>query len=299
MLQAMRDYHYVHAFDEAFGLRELRAKVNAKAGIKGQHPPNRLSIWAEQNYGIKSVEVVRKYLDTGVLLDHLNDKFWNGDRCWGGDDYYRFNVLAACVMTLGCTLPSEMRDCLEKQQHPKYQQLIKQSEFRLKPLARAQMKKAVATYKDGEPYDFGNSPTFLEASINMMFPGKTRITALGNSKLVEVTQTNGKVIPQIVGPPSDDEVGLKTVHANHLCAYCGAENRRDIRDGKNEALLHCGRCQDRKYCSKECQKKQWKQHKVICMRPLEQMKKFMDSIPLDLADEGDKLSTGMGGMMLF
>ena len=143
MLQAGRDYEYVHAFDEAFGLRELRAKVNGKAGMTDEHPPNRFSINAEFCYGTESVEIVRKYLDSGALVDHLNNKFWNGDRCWNDEDSCRFHVLAACAMTLGCALPEKMRESLEKQEQPAIRKYLNERvspAFKFKALARHQMK---------------------------------------------------------------------------------------------------------------------------------------------------------------
>ena len=152
MLTSIREMHVWQTFDETLGLRELRHKVNGKAGMKGKMLANGLckmenffSINAEFCYGSRSVEIVRKYLDSDILEEYLYEEFWNNDRCWGGENYYRFNILAACVMTLGCTLSSKLRESLEKQQHPAYQQLIKdrQAEWQLKPQARVQMKKAV------------------------------------------------------------------------------------------------------------------------------------------------------------
>ena len=291
MLQARCDHDYIMKFDEALGLRELRAKVNGKAGITDELPPNRFSVCADFCYGTRSIEIVRKYLDSGVLLGYLNEDFWKVDRCQNGEDYYRFNVLAASVMTFGCTLPPKLRETLETQQNPQYQQLVKerQSEWTLKPLARVQMKKAIANYKDDEPYDFGNK-THLEHSLTMMFPGKTsRVKNVGATKIVEIQQADGKKpLTQVVGPPTDEEMGMVAMYPNHLCATCGADKKQD-----GEDLMACARCHDRKYCSKECQRKHWKKHKVICMRPKEEMEKFMESIPLDFVND---VSNGMGSM---
>lgn len=43
------------------------------------------------------------------------------------------------------------------------------------------------------------------------------------------------------------------------CASCGKDTREDGR-----ALLLCARCKEEKYCSTDCQKKRWKQHKREC-----------------------------------
>lgn len=277
ILQAGRDYDIVRAYDEAFGLRELRAKVNGKAGITGKHAPNRFSINAEFNYGTYSVKIVRDYLDSGVLLQCLEDDFWKNDRCWSEDDVYRFHILAACAMSLGCTLPAKMKESIESMQHPAYVELLKKQgpTGLLKPHARVQLKKALAEYKDGEPYNYGNK-TLLEVSATGMFPGKTTIQEFGSSKIITVTQANGSVMPQVVGPPSDEEMGLEAIYPNEVCATCGAQEAEAGRE-----LKVCARCKDRKYCGNACQKKHWKMHKIICMRPVEEMKTFMASIPPD------------------
>ena len=273
----------VRTIDEALGLRELRAKVNGKAGIKAKYPPNRFSIQAELCYHPKSIEVVRKYLDSGVLSDYIAQHLENGNRCWTGEDYRRYTVLIACAMTLGCNIPDRVRETMEKMQRPVYLKNLKQKypQWALKPLANIQLKEALEDYVDGEPYDFGNT-TMLEASINRMFPGTTTVRDIGHSKMVEIKQKSGNIIPHIVGPPDDEEIGLKPIYPNHLCATCGSS---EMKEGEG-ALLVCSRCHDRKYCSKECQKRHWKMHKVICTKPADQMANFMQSIePLNFGDD--------------
>ena len=45
----------------------------------------------------------------------------------------------------------------------------------------------------------------------------------------------------------------------YSCVTCGAIT------GKNtEKLLKCGRCKVVSYCSKECQREDWKDHKAFC-----------------------------------
>ena len=45
----------------------------------------------------------------------------------------------------------------------------------------------------------------------------------------------------------------------NACGGCGAK------EGKNgSALLTCGKCKHRKYCSTECQTVHWKYHKLMC-----------------------------------
>ena len=43
------------------------------------------------------------------------------------------------------------------------------------------------------------------------------------------------------------------------CRFCGRETKQD-----GGALLVCSRCMGVKYCSAECQKKDWKKHKATC-----------------------------------
>ena len=45
------------------------------------------------------------------------------------------------------------------------------------------------------------------------------------------------------------------------CNKCG---RHDKKDGSSGALLGCARCKKARYCSADCQKANWKSHKIIC-----------------------------------
>ncbi|KAK5125984.1 hypothetical protein LTR85_011339 [Meristemomyces frigidus] len=49
------------------------------------------------------------------------------------------------------------------------------------------------------------------------------------------------------------------VDSTSICGICGAKEGKD-----STALLQCGKCKKQKYCSKECQKKDWKGHKRVC-----------------------------------
>ncbi|KAF2213895.1 hypothetical protein CERZMDRAFT_95923 [Cercospora zeae-maydis SCOH1-5] len=48
-------------------------------------------------------------------------------------------------------------------------------------------------------------------------------------------------------------------HGDEVCGNCGAETRAD-----GSPLLTCGKCKKRRYCSTDCQKKEWKSHKKVC-----------------------------------
>ncbi len=49
------------------------------------------------------------------------------------------------------------------------------------------------------------------------------------------------------------------LHNPDVCAECSTRHGQG-----GGALLQCSSCQDRKYCSVECQKKHWKLHKKLC-----------------------------------
>ena len=49
------------------------------------------------------------------------------------------------------------------------------------------------------------------------------------------------------------------------CGKCGKQGVED--SGSSTTLLTCARCKVQKYCSKECQLADWKQHKKICKAP--------------------------------
>ena len=49
-----------------------------------------------------------------------------------------------------------------------------------------------------------------------------------------------------------------------LCMFCRKNEDELVKEEKR--LMRCGKCnrEDVMYCSKECQKKDWKEHKKIC-----------------------------------
>merc|ERR1740117_2229437 len=52
------------------------------------------------------------------------------------------------------------------------------------------------------------------------------------------------------------------------CGKCNATTRAD--SGGAGALLQCGRCKTIVYCSKECQRLHWNEHKPACLTREEQ-----------------------------
>ena len=298
MLQSRRELFVLGDYEEAFGLRELRAKVNAKAGFTPDESGMqaiRLAICADQCYGSRAVEISRKYLDSGPLSKEFLSSFIDDKKYRNGDMAVKLVTLAAGTMTLGCTLPPVVKETLKtlvKSKNP--------NAFR-NPYARSQMEKAVSSYIDGTPYNFGNKSMYESQIGSFMVGGKTSLENVGNQKVVKLT-SNGMTVPQIIGPPTDEEIGVPPIHPYDVCAACGTDTGKE-NDGK---LLRCGKCRERKYCSPACQKKHWKLHKPICSREKVEMDAFMDSIPLDwtgeakpnfaelLGDSDVVVSTGQG-----
>ncbi|OBZ79195.1 hypothetical protein A0H81_01542 [Grifola frondosa] len=60
--------------------------------------------------------------------------------------------------------------------------------------------------------------------------------------------------------PSEQEIknNLKVLTA--ICSYCGQER-------KPEKVKYCSRCKTERYCSVECQKAHWREHKATCGPP--------------------------------
>jgi len=119
---------------------------------------------------------------------------------------------------------------------------------------------------------------------HLLFPPNQSITldmkVYGCAKLLKIITPNGTGIFKHVLPPPDPILGLTPIYSSDLCAACGKETKDD-----GSALDVCTGCRDRRYCGKECQKKHWKFHKIICK--WDNMDAFMDKIPLDFVGDVD------------
>ena len=169
---------------------------------------------------------------------------------------YIFMLLGACAMTLGCTIPKRYKTTMQKV----YMCVGLPSD------ALVQIKKALKGpngYKDGKPYDF-ESPGLVETA------NSERVDAKPNAMGFTSLNVWGPGT-LLYNPPMGSTAGLeelKAARANEskyskdVCGGCGAKEAA----GGGE-LQSCGICKARKYCSKECQKKQWKFHQEVCEAP--------------------------------
>lgn len=75
ILQRNRDYLVLKKLDKDTGLFELSPKLNIKSPpeIDGEGVLNRYSSAAEYCFGIASVPISRKYLDSGPLVKAIED----------------------------------------------------------------------------------------------------------------------------------------------------------------------------------------------------------------------------------
>ncbi|KAF2678446.1 hypothetical protein K458DRAFT_408938 [Lentithecium fluviatile CBS 122367] len=277
ILMSYREMEINKELDEALGVPELRVKVNARKTAKDKTPGNNFSINADHCNGPESVETVRKYLDTGVLKNYVKG-FKGKVHDWDAEDAYRFVVLSACVMTLGCKLWKGMRQRLGEITDPNFREHVRHcyptsSLAKMKPRARRQFESAVKSYKNGTPYKYGN-PSLSEVMAQNFYRAKSvKTIVISGFRVCEVTHRNGER-ERLPGLPSDEEMGYEPIHPYHLCGGCGREETEDAK------LQLCVRCRDRRYCSKDCQAKNWKKHKYLCRAlPWEAMEELMESIP--------------------
>lgn len=233
---------------------EDQARVLSKANCKDEN-----FCYAIHGKFCSHPEVVGCYLDSGVLVNmkakaestmlaipKKEQELENHLR----DPCYVYVLLGACAMTLGCHLPASFTNMLKKVY----------TEGGLMPEALKQMRKALFGphgYQNGHPYDFGSKSVmetmnskdedrkpnkFGFIGMNVPSPGGLFNTGMGNS-------WTSKIIKELRDKHNKPDV----------CAGCGAEAGKG-----GKSLLVCSTCKDRKYCSRNCQKKHWAIHKKLC-----------------------------------
>ena len=72
--------------------------------------------------------------------------------------------------------------------------------------------------------------------------------------------------PPIVPLAEEKPVTVEKIKPKH-CNHCNIEE--NIGDGKNK-FKYCGKCRLVKYCTRRCQKKDWKKHKLECCKQIQQ-----------------------------
>lgn len=195
ILQNRKDYLTLMALDEAAGLKELVARP----GVTSPPPtsdsniglPNRFSIHADFNYGTGSIPMTRKYLDSGVLADLIDE---NMAKIGANNDEatYSLVILGTSAMSIGCTLPDSFKVFLQKSS----------STFKISTVAKYQLKKALSTYTNGTAHNFGNM-TLVEWMSGGRMPGaKVESYSVGWQKFVEVNNPGG--VLAMCGPPTPE-----------------------------------------------------------------------------------------------
>ncbi|KAI4619651.1 hypothetical protein J4E83_005506 [Alternaria metachromatica] len=263
LFQSDHDLDNVGDMGHELGLSKLQEDAHAVAKAQGKTEEE---VERSIHYDIyapccSDPELIRKHLDSGVLVEMLSKKEAKilkpltgstdeGLEYWFSDPCYMYILLSACAMTLGCHLPASCIALLKK--------IF--TEGGLMPDAQRQMHKALFGpdgYKDGEPYDFA-SKNLLE-EVNASFeerlssgPGYGGLNVVSPGGMFETGMTT-----------STTSIVVKELRAQFNtpdeCGGCGVEHRPK---GKN--LLTCSKCLNRKYCSVACQKKHWKIHKKVC-----------------------------------
>ncbi|KAG9192652.1 hypothetical protein G6011_11386 [Alternaria panax] len=172
----MGAWGYYHDFDmvsdlsHEAGLTKLEEddQTSAKAAGKSEEDAERsihYSIYADM---YSDTELVRKHLDSGILVDMVakhearmltlrtgwKEKFFGN---WSADPCNEYVLLGACAMTLGSQLPTSYTTMLKKVY----------TEGGLMPAAQQQMKEALFGpdgYENGGPYDFKSKSLVEEAN---------------------------------------------------------------------------------------------------------------------------------------
>lgn len=221
------------------------------------------SLYAAQCSDPEAAEQVRKHLDSGVLHKLTAKMVANYFNPLSVDDYtchgYVPIVLGACAMSHGCnTLYTA----------PGYHVYFKTYKemligiFETAPLmdaAKEQMKKALLCpvgFKPGTAIDFNHfarpasySPNPNDPCITLMLGG---IPAGYQPKY----QSAAKGGFGVIGPCSKGDMEYSS--DKKVCGGCNISHDKP---------LVCARCKDQAYCSKACQRKDFRRHKAVCRTP--------------------------------
>jgi hypothetical protein len=246
--------------DELAGVNQLTPTTSA-AGEKIMY-----SLYATQCSSSDAAEKVRIHLDSGVLhtlaakmvANYFNPLAVSDYTCWG----FVPVILGACAMSHGC------RTLYSAPGYPVYFKTFKDmltGIFETAPLmdvAKEQMKKALLGpdgFKPGSAIDFvhfARPKDYLpsddeDSCIGLMIGG----SPAGYTPKYKPASGGGQ---GVIGPCSKGDMNYSD--DDELCGGC--ENMKH--HGKS---LMCARCKDQVYCSKACQRKDFRRHKPVCRTP--------------------------------
>lgn len=90
-------------------------------------------------------------------------------------------------------------------------------------------------------------------------------TRIAISPIFAVPYIEDCFLTDMVGSPSGiGNFRPPLTATNQRCRVCGSDKKKTT-NGSSEALLMCTRCKLARYCSKECQRADWKEHKAVCV----------------------------------
>jgi len=283
LFESDHDYDIVDDFTSYASISELENEVKKQAELndsvkeafareanhrdKEQEHNDRiyLSIYANHCSTEAAVELVRHYLDSGILVSMVAKLEAKKRYSRIGYDYV---LLGACAMTLGCHLPINFKLALMEV----YDQVGLMDE------GLTQMRKALHGpngYVNGVPYDFGSLGLLETAATRSQTDeegaGKTVEDLPQPEKPVftpELTAVMTDMVKRVKWEAKDKKVAAQQKeYGVGLCGGCGAEKGQS-----GAVLLACSKCKQQNYCSKECQKKHWKSHKAVCVAKAESKK---------------------------
>jgi hypothetical protein len=129
-----------------------------------------------------------------------------------------------------------------------------------------QMNEALAgprAYEDGKPYDFGIASLDLNSTLLFTKCSVKKDNPAASAPVSVNTYPPGKGSPVNASAEHLEAANpgfVESIYAVNECSGCGA-----TADKNGAAVLDCGGCHKRKYCSKECQKQHWTHaHKKFC-----------------------------------
>ncbi|KAK4894725.1 hypothetical protein LTR27_007113 [Elasticomyces elasticus] len=224
------------------------------------------SLFAQACATPAAAEKVRKHLDSGILHKLCKKMITNYFNPLSTDDYTCHGfvpmILGACAMSHGCESPLESLPGYHTF-FDTYRQFLC-GIFETCPMmdgARMQMKKALHgpdTFKPGASIDFtsyglsitkpANAKAYMDGVPRMMMGGMP-------VDYKPLYKGDKHAVMNMVGPCSKEDMRYGPA------TECGGCQKKLVK------AMICNRCKDQGYCSKECQRKDFRRHKEVCRTP--------------------------------